>query len=229
MKITTSTLTGLAGLSAIVAGISYIVVGMFHPLNIFSSVTTPTWTIVHIFALAMSFFGLLGLVGLYAKQAYKSGRFGLVGFVLLSLWLALVTGFTFVEIFILPRLATESPAFVDGFLGMFNGSPTNMNLGVLPILWTLSGPLYMFGGLVFGIATFRARVLARWAGIVLAFGTALAPVAVLLPPEHESLVTIPVGIALAWLGYSLWSLRGAQAAERPSEMVAAFVAQPIAE
>lgn len=211
--ITTSTISRLAGLSAVIAGVCYIVVGMFHPLNVLASVTTASWTNVHIFAIAMCFFGLLGITGLYVRQVKESGWLGLVGFVLLSLWLALLMGFTFVEIFILPRLASESPAFVEGFLGMFNGAPTNMNLGILPTLWTLSGPLYMLGGLVFGIATFRAGILARWAGVILAFGTALTPVAAVLPPELEPKVTIPVGIALVWLGYSLLAERRAKSAE----------------
>ena len=78
-KMTASTLMRLAGLSAVMAGLCAIVVGMFHPVNIPSSVTTDTWAIVHVFAMAMSFFGLFGMAGLYARQAEKSGWFGLAG------------------------------------------------------------------------------------------------------------------------------------------------------
>lgn len=212
-KMPAAMLSRLAGLAAIVAGTSYIVVGMFHPLNVLASVTTPTWEIVHIFSLAMCFFGLLGIVGLYVRQAEKSGWLGLAGFILLSLWLALVLGFSFAETFILPQLATQLPAYVAGFLGMFTGAASEINFGILPTLWTLSGPLYMLGGLLFGIATIRARVLPRWAGGLLAFGTALAPVAALFPPEHEALVAVPVGLALAWLGYALLSERREKSSE----------------
>ena len=204
-KITASTLMRLAGLAAMVAGLCYIVVGIFHPANVLASVTTPTWVIVHIFAMAMSFFGLLGMVGLYARQVEKAGWLGLVGFVLFSLWLALVMCFSFVETLILPQLATELPTFVDGFMGMFAGVASETNLGSLPTLWMISGPMYMLGGLLFGVATFRAGILSRWAGVILAGGTLSAPVAVLLP--YEGLVTLPVGLALAWLGYTLWSER----------------------
>ena len=51
----------------------------------------------------MSFFGVLGLAGLYARQAMKAGWLGLAGFVLLSLWMVLIMGFSFVEAFILPQ------------------------------------------------------------------------------------------------------------------------------
>ena len=212
MQITNANLIRWAGISAIVAGICYVLVGVFHPLNIASSVTTPRWMIVHVLATAMSFFGLLGMAGLYARQAEKSGWLGLAGYLLFSLWLALILGFTFVEVFILPTLATAAPTFVAGWLGMFTGSASAIDLGALPVLWTLTGPIYILGGLLFGIATFRARILPRWAGILLAVGTAIGPVAILFPPEYQPKVAVPVGLALAWLGYALWSERRAQAA-----------------
>jgi hypothetical protein len=215
MRITTSNLIRWAGLSAILAGICYVVVGLFHPPNIASSVTTPEWSIVHAVAVAMSFFALLGLTGIYARQAKKAGWVGLAGFLLLSLWFVIVMGFTFVEVLILPSLATTTPAFVDSWMGMLNGSAMAMNLGALPTVWTLTAPMYMLGGLLFGIATFRAGILSRWAAGLLAVGTALAPVAALLPLEIQPKVAVPVGLALVWLGYELWSERR----ERVSEPV----------
>ena len=65
MKVTASTLMRLAGLSAILAGVCFLVIGIFHPMNIPSSVTTATWIIVHYFATALGFFGLFGIAGLY--------------------------------------------------------------------------------------------------------------------------------------------------------------------
>jgi hypothetical protein len=178
-----------------------------------ASVTTTRWKAVHVIACAMCFFGLLGLAGLYVRQAVKSGWLGLAGFVMLSLWMVLIMGFSFVEAFILPHPAIVSPAFVAGWLGMFNGDASTVSLGVLPTLWTLSAPLYILGGLLFGIATYRAGVLPRAAGILLAVGTVLAPVAGLLPLGTQPKVAIPVGLALAWMGYALWS-------ERPTPVLA---------
>ncbi|MEZ4869495.1 MAG: hypothetical protein R3C14_49685 [Caldilineaceae bacterium] len=200
----------LAGLSALVAGLCFIIVGLFHPLNIPSSVTTAAWTNVHLVAIVMSIFGLFGLAGLYARQAEKFGWFGLAGFVLFSVWLALMVGFFFIETFVLPSMTIALPAFVEGFLGMFSGSASAIDLGLLPTFWTLSGPLFIVGPLLFGIATFRAGLLPRWAGGLLAVGAVLIPVAALLPPEHEPKVMIPVGLALAWLGYAVFAERRAQ-------------------
>ena len=202
---TSSDLLRLAGLSALLAGVCYSLVGIFHPPNVSSSVTSTRWEIVHILACAMCFFGLLGITGLYARQAKKIGRLGLAGFILFSLWLVLIMGFSFVEAAILPRIATSDPQFVNGWFGMLTGSASTVKLGALSTLWTLTAPVYMVGGLLFGAATFRARILPRWAGVLLAAGTLLAPVAGLLPNASQPKTAIPVGIALAWLGYALWS------------------------
>lgn len=210
---TATTPIRLAGLSAMVAGLCFIVVGMFHPVNVPSSVTTATWANVHIFAIAIGFFGLFGMTGLYARQAEKSGWLGLAGFVLFSVWMALMMGFSFVEAFILPRLATELPAYVEGFLGMFTGIPSEVDLGVLPMLWNISGPMFIFGPILFGIATFRAGILPRWAGGLLAAGAMLVPIAALVPPEFEPKVMVPLGMALAWLGYALFSERREKTSE----------------
>jgi hypothetical protein len=209
----TTNLIRWAGVSAIVAGIFYVIVGLFHPPNMVASVTTTPWAIVHVVATAMCFFGLLGLTGIYARQVKESGRLGLAGYLLFSLWLVIIAGFTFTEVFILPLLATAAPQFVESWMGMLNGSASPMDLGAMPMLWTLTAPLYMLGGLLFGIATIRAGILPRWAGGLLALGTVLAPVAALLPLELQPKMAVPVGIALAWLGYALLSERRAQAAE----------------
>jgi hypothetical protein len=205
MRITNENLIRLAGLSALIAGICYVLVGIFHPANVAASVTTTRWEIVHVLACAMCFFGVLGMAGLYARQAVKTGWLGLLGYILLSLWLVMIMGLSFVEAFVLPQLATALPAFVEAWMGMFNGPAGKFDLGVLPTIWTLTGPVYILGGLLFGIATFRAGILPRWAGALLALSTALAPIAALLPNASQPKAAVPMGLALAWLGYALWS------------------------
>jgi hypothetical protein len=105
-------------------------------------------------------------------------------------------------------LATEAPKFVAGVAGITSGSPSEVNLGILPIMYSVTSVLYLVGGVLLGIATFRAGVLPRWAGGGLAVGT-LAPLvlSLLLPHEFIRLAAVPTGIALALLGYALWSER----------------------
>jgi hypothetical protein len=123
--------------------------------------------------------------------------------------------FQFAEAFISPLLATEAPKFVHGFLGIPSGHASEIDLGALPALYTLTGLLgYVLGGLLFGIATFRAGVLPRWAGGLLAFAAVAPPLlASLLPHPLDRILAVPMGLALAWLGYALWSERREQTSE----------------
>jgi hypothetical protein len=213
VKTTASNLIRWAGLSALMAGLIFAVVGLIHPPQILSSVTTGTWTIVHSLTIAMSFFGLLGIAGIYARQAEEAGWLGLAGFVLLSLWFVLVTGFTFFEAFILPLVASDSPRFAESFLGIFTGSAGATNIGALATLWSLLGVVYILGGLLFGIATFRAGILSRGAAGLLALGAVSSPAFALVPQALAPLAAVPVGLGLAWLGYALWSERREQASQ----------------
>ena len=213
MKITASSLIRWTGLAAMGAGIIFAGIQPIHPPDVLSSVTTTAWAIITPLKTAMCLLFLLGIAGLYARQVEEAGWLGLAGFLLLSLSWALNLAFIFAEAFIIPLLATAAPTFVDGFFGIFNGHPIETNLGALPALFALTGVLYMLGGLLFGIATLRAGILSRWAAGLLAVAAALTPAAALLPHEIQRFAGIPVGLALAWLGYALWSERREQASE----------------
>jgi hypothetical protein len=196
-----------------VAGIFFMAVGLLHQLNVPSSVTTARWEFVHVLASAMCYFGLLGIMGLYARQVKESGWLGLAGFILLSLWLVLTLPFTFAEVFILPPLASTAPAVVEGFLAALDGSASEIAFGGLSTLWPLSGLSLISGGLLFGLATFRAGVLSRWAGGLLALASVATLGASVLPEQYMPLVAVPVGFAWAWLGYALWADRRVEASE----------------
>ena len=215
MSPTHASLIRWAGLSAVLAGLCYVLVGVLHPENAPASVTTSAWTIVHMVACAMCVFGLLGMTGLHARQAEKSGWLGVVGYILLSIWLMIILAYSFIEAFVLPHSELASPAFVDGWMGMLNGTASTVDLGILAMLWTLVGPIYILGGVTFGIATFRARVLPRAAGLLLAIGTALTPVAAFLPLAAQPKIAIPVGLALVWLGYAVLAERATASVPSP--------------
>ena len=213
MKITASTLIRWAGIPAMVAGLIFAGIQPIHPHDVLSSVNTGAWAIITPLKTAMCLLFLLGIAGLYARQVQEARWLGLAGFLLFSLSWALNLAFIFAEAFIIPLMPTAAPKFVDGFFGIFNGHPIETNLGALPALFALTGVLYMLGGLLFGIATLRAGILPRRAAGLLAVAAALTPAAALLPHEIQRLAGMPVGVAVAWLGYALWSERRAQASE----------------
>jgi hypothetical protein len=211
----TRSLIRWAGVSAMAAGIIFAGIQPLHPLDVLASVTTTHWAIIQSLKAAVCLFGMLGLTGLYARQANEAGWLGMAGYLLFSFFFAHTLPLAYTEAFVLPLLATEAPTFVEGFLGIFNGHPVETNLGALPMLYGLAGFAgYVLGGLLFGIATLRAGVLPRWPALLLAVAAVLPPlVSWLLPHPLDRMMVLPMGLALAWLGYALWSERRTQSAE----------------
>jgi hypothetical protein len=214
MKVTTPNLIRWGGLSALVAGIIFAGIQPIHPPDVLASVTTSAFIIITSLKTAMCIFGLFGIAGLYARHVEKTGWLGLAGYLLLTIFYAVQMCFAFVEPFILPLLVTESPNFVESALGMGSGAGGPMNLGAFAVLYQIVAVLYLLGLLLFGIALFRARILSRWAAGLLAFSGPLAMIMVaLLPHQLERLAAMPMGIALAWLGYALFTERREHAVE----------------
>jgi hypothetical protein len=202
-KLTASNLIRWAGFAALLAGIIFAGIQPIHPPDFLPSVTTTAWATIMPVKLLMCLLFLLGFTGLYARQVEETGWIGLVSFLMLSLSWTIQTAFIFVETFILPVLAVPAPEFVESILGIFNGFPGDMNIGALPAVYGLTGLLYMLGGLLFGIATFRAGILPRWAAGLLAVAAAVTPAAALLPHAIQRFAGIPVGLAVAWMGFAL--------------------------
>lgn len=205
MSITPSKLIQAAGLSAVMSGLLYIVRQPVHPPDDVSAVTGSAWLIVGYMTLCMSVLGLVGVTGIYLRQVRETGLLGLIGYLMFGLWFVLLTAFTFAQTLILPPLAPEAPQFVDSFLGIFSGSGGGTDLGALGAMSLVSAVLYIPGGLIFGIATFRARILSRRGAALLVVGMVLTPLASVFPHTAGSIFAVPVGLALIWLGYSLWS------------------------
>jgi hypothetical protein len=214
MKITTSNLIRLSGLALVPAGIVFAGIQPIHPPDVVESVTTGGWAIITSLKFAMCVLFLVGLTGLYTRQADKAGLFGLAAFLVLGLSWTLQSAFVFAEAFIAPPLAATAPEFVDALLGISYGHTGGVNLGALPMLYSLGvGITYMLGGLLFGIMTLRVGILPRWPAGLLAVAAAVTPAAALLPHAQQRFAAVPVALALAWLGYSLWSERRTPASQ----------------
>jgi hypothetical protein len=213
MKVTTSNLIRFSGLALVPAGIVFAGIQPIHPPDVVESVTTTAWAIITSLKFVMSVLFVVGITGLYARQAEKAGVFGLVAFLVLATSWTLLTCFVFTEAFVLPPLAATAPAFVDAVLGISYGHTGDVNLGALPTLYSVVGITYMLGGLLFGIATFRAGILPRVPAALLAIAATLTPLAALLPHAEQRYAALPAAFALAWLGYALFSERRASAAQ----------------
>lgn len=206
-SVSAAALSRMAGLFAILAGILFIVIQLIHPPETLASVHTAAWTAVASLTMAMSVFFLIGMAGIYMKQAEKAGWLGLIGSIVFGLFWLASTAFGFVEAFVLPVLVSEAPEFVEGFLGIFGGGGSEAELGVLPALAPMAGALYLLGGLLLGIATFRAGVLPRSAGVLLAGGAVVTLAAAVIPHPLDRILAVPMGLAFIWLGCVLWAKR----------------------
>jgi hypothetical protein len=208
MKVTTPKLIRWAGLSAMVAGIIFTAIQPTHP-----SINTNTFIIITSFKTSISIFGLLGITGLYARQVEETGWKGLAGYLLLTIYYAIQMCISFIEPTILPLLTTTAPTFVESMLQLSSGTGFPTNLGSLTNVYSLASIFYVLGSMLFGLATFRARILPRGAAVLLAVSGPLAgTMFTLLPYQLVQLTSIPIGVAMVWLGYALFSERR----EKPS-------------
>ena len=222
MNITNSNLIRFSGLALVPAGIVFAGIQPIHPPDVVESVTSQAWAVITSLKYVMSIFFLVGITGLYARQAEKIGLFGLMAFLILATSWTLQSAFVFTEAFVLPPLAAMAPEFVDAALGISYGHTGNVNLGALPMIYAIGvGITYMLGGLLFGIATFRAGILPRVPAGLLAVAATLTPLAALLPHAQQRYAAIPVALALAWLGYALWSERRASVSQAAPASVGA--------
>ena len=204
MAITNTKLGRAAGLCAVAAGLLYIVVQLIHPDENVAQVTTTAWTATHLLTLAMAVLALFGISGMYLRQVSETGVLGLLGFLLFGLFFLVVVAATFVEAIVLPAIAGEAPGYVNDFLATIVGETVRGDVGSFTVANGVAGGTYLLGGLLFGIALYRAGVLARWAALLLAIGSLATLAVAVLPESLDRLAAFPVGIALVGLGYSLW-------------------------
>ncbi|TFD28365.1 hypothetical protein [Cryobacterium cryoconiti] len=214
MNITPATLTRGAAVATALSGLIYIIIQFFHPADEAASLTTQTWVTVHSLSFGMAVLGLVGVTGLYLRQVRQFGLLGLVGYAMFGLFFILQSAFVFAEAFIAPLVAADAPQFAEDFVGLFGRNPAETDLGLLAALPLIGAVVYTVGAILFGVAVLRARVLSRGAGILLIAAAAVTPLAgALLPHPLERMAAIPMGLALIWLGYSLWSDQRTSAAQ----------------
>jgi hypothetical protein len=103
-------------------------------------------------------------------------------------------------------LADRDPEYVDSLLGMVEGTATEVDLGALAGLWSVSGMLFPLGCFLVGLALWRARISPRWAAAIFGVGLLVAVAVVsMLPNDLQRLGAVPIGVGLAWLGYDHWA------------------------
>ena len=211
MTITTTTLTRAAGLAAVAGGLLFIAVQLKHPHLDAAFTTTTEWAVRETMKIGMAVLSLIGITGIYLRQVKQTGVLGLVGYVVMGLGYLAILSNQVVAVFVLPILAPREPVYVTDVLGVAVSRPPVGDIGALQSFIQLGGGAYIVGGILFGIALFRAGILARWAAALLAVGGVATIATFVLPELVQRLFAFPVSVALVGLGYSLWREQRTQA------------------
>lgn len=204
MDITPTTLTRAAALSAAAAGAIFVGVQVGHPPMEAASVATTEWVVRSSAKAVMAGLAPAGVTGIYLRQRSRVGLLGLVGLLLLAVGYLAMLSVEVIAAGVLPTIVTTDPGYVDGVLVAAAGGTPVGDIGGLQTVLNLSGIGYLGGGLLLGIATFRAGVLSRWAGLLMAAGALGTAALAVLPEAFNRPMALPFGIALVWLGISLW-------------------------
>jgi hypothetical protein len=216
MPLTTTTLTRAAGLAAVAGGLLFIAVQVKHPLLDAPFTTTTEYAVRETTKIFMAIFSLIGITGIYLRQVRQAGVLGLIGYLVLAVGYLTIMSVQVIGVFVLPDLAASQPGYVNDVLAVATSGTPIGDVGGMQAL-SMVAITYIAGGVIFGIALFRANILARWAAALMSVG-ALATVATFQLPElTQRLFAIPAGVALIGLGFSLWrEQRTATARSLPS-------------
>ena len=157
------------------------------------------WLLLTLITLIGSLLFVIGLPGMYLRQAERAGSLGIIGFILLF-FAILLQGATFstVQVIILPFLAQKAPQFMGG-----NSLPAGAFLLLL-----VSGLMQIIGAILLGIATMRAHVFPRWTGILLIVAgvgllLTLPPLPEIASSILETISFIAFSLAFIGCGYAL--------------------------
>lgn len=204
MNITATGLTKAAAAAAAVAGSIFVAVQVGHPASDAFTTETSQWVARSCAKLVMAALALAGITGMYLRQYRKAGLLGLVGYLVFAAGYLAMLSVQVIAATVLPNLVDTEPGFVNDVVAAAAGSTPNGDIGGLQTLFNVVGAGYILGGLLFGIALFRARVLARWASALLAVSTVATAALAVLPHAFNRPFAVPEGIALIALGASLW-------------------------
>jgi len=204
MPIATHRLIGAAGLCAAAAGAIFIGVQIDHPPADVANIVTTEMLVRETAKVFMAVLALAGFAGMFLRHHRRFGVLGLAGYLLLTVGYLALFAVQCIVVYVLPTVARSDPGYVQDVLDTAVGGSPSGDIGHMQDLLLVSGIGFALGGLIFGIALFRAGVLPRWASALFAYGTISALALSVLPESFNRPFAVPTGVALIGLGISLW-------------------------
>ena len=205
-----TTLVRMSGVSLLLGGLLHLIYLFTHPHSSgLAYYANPATALSHLAGFASVVLILLGLPGLYARQAERAGIVGLAGTVLIFFGLAMVDGtHTVIDSAVTPALAAvpeAAPLLAAG--GPLEGA---MQGGMQGTLVAAGGPMLLLGLILLGVSTVRARLLPRWAGALPVVAALTVPLGFVVPSLEGVAFAMPY-LALGCLGSVLTMGDGALA------------------
>jgi hypothetical protein len=204
MHLTAQRFTAAAGLCAAAAGAIFVGVQINHPPADVAHLVTTEMTIRESAKVLFCILALIGFAGMFLRHRGRLGAMGVAGFALLNVGFLALLATECIVGYVLPSVAHSHPGHVQDILTAAVGGHPRGHVGPMQYLFLAAGIGFPFGGLLFGIALFRARILARWACLLLAYGTVSVLALAALPESFNRPFAVPTGVALIGLGISLW-------------------------
>lgn len=185
-------------IGSVLSVIYYLLQGLFLNGNDLATITSPLALMSFVIGFIGSVFVLLGLPGVYTRQAGQAGILGLLGFLFIwyvTLYQGVIIPFTSVTIIsqitahIVPQsvsiATTPPPAWTPFFLVSMLGQ--------------------VLGILLLAIATLRARVFPRWTAwlLIVALVGGVVSFVPFFPQALSNLAAIIASVAVAGFGYAL--------------------------
>lgn len=225
MNITRSRLTAISGLCAAAAGAIFVGVQINHPPADVAHLVTAEMKVRESLKIVFAVLALVGFTGMFLRHRRQLGRVGGAGYSLLTVGFLALVAIECIVGYVLPTEAHSNPVYVQHVLNEAVGHGPTGGIGGMQALFVASGIGYPIGGLLFGIALFRAGVLSRWASALFTYGTVSVLALAALPESFNRPFAVPTGIALIGLGVSMWR-RERRQAETVDAPATAWVAEP---
>ena len=163
------------GLLLIISGLTLSYSYISHPHHMPPEViASANWIMIHsLFAVSLVL-GLMGTTALYAVTALRTGLRGLIGYLLLFIGMMMIFGLDYYEVFIAPFLALH-------YADVINDHGAGDAMGMVAVVFPVSGMLTVVGYALLGSAWKRALVIPGYLGFLLivtsiAFGVGLSPI-----------------------------------------------------
>ena len=119
--------------------------------------TTTEYAVRETMKIFMAVFSLIGITGIYLRQVRQIGVLGLIGYVVLGVGYLAIFSVQIIGVFVLPTLRPVSPATSTTSSPWPPAAPRSATSARLQILIQGGGIAYIVGGIIFGIALFRAK------------------------------------------------------------------------